>query len=203
MVKGIVERLTSKDVNGTVLWSFKLRNDNTWYRSGKYKPDIKENQKVTFELYNAEKNQVDGRSLKTHGFAEPKPASGGSSGGGGAGMTKNDYWERKEERDLEKDHVYALQNARYAAIQFLNALIENGAVSLGQQKAKKLDTYQSLFYEYVEKFYKENLQPKLAFEKEDVPFNDELPEDLASEDQAVATSSEELGEEDFDDEGWE
>lgn len=118
-VKGIVRYINEKEWDDRrsgetiMLYSFKLDGDDDYYRTGQTKPEFEEGQSIAFEVDN--KNNVDletvevleaevkkapkatGRPAKSGGFS--KNASGSAGG-------RDEYWAKKEARDLEKDARY-------------------------------------------------------------------------------------------------
>ena len=115
-VKGVVKYINEKEWDDRrsgetiMLYSFKLEGDDDYYRTGQTKPEFEEGQSVAFEVDN--KNNVDLETVEVLETAVKKGPKAGASKGGGfrksapAAGGRDDYWAKKEERDLEKDARY-------------------------------------------------------------------------------------------------
>lgn len=75
------------------------------------------------------------RAPASTGQRQPQPPARSPGGG----MSKDDYWSRKEERDLEVQKAIQYQASRNAAIAVLDVMLKAGAVKLPSKQADQYD----------------------------------------------------------------
>lgn len=68
-------------------------------------------------------------------------------------MTRDEYWERKEQRDVDKDIVIQYQASRNSAIAYANVLIANGLVEVPKTRAKKESLLADIVEEYTNIYF--------------------------------------------------
>ena len=134
--------------------------DGVWYGLGFNKvPEFSEGDTIQFvvvqngKYLNAEEGSVE---VVAQGEApQPKSTSSNRQGNSSA---REDYWERKELRDLETQNEIRWQASRNAAIEFASSAVAHGAFKLGATSAKAYDQYRQLVSDLTEEFYNETLQ---------------------------------------------
>lgn len=153
--QGVVQFLSEK--NGR----FSIKMKDVWYGFGKYKPACNEGDTVSFTFdKNGEWMNGDARTLTVvaaagTGAAQPAVPSGNTArqASKGAVMTKDDYWGRKEVRDLEVQNVIQYQAARNSAISVCAALLANDALPLGSAKGKQVGVFMAAIQKVTDQFY--------------------------------------------------
>lgn len=108
-------------------------------------------------------------------------SSGGSSGGG---ISKDDYWSRKEERDIVVQQHIQYQASRNAAIAALESMLRVEAVKLPAKQADKYDAYLALLDTLTEQFNQQTTDlgsgggsQRGGRDDEDNPDADDFPDD--------------------------
>lgn len=124
MYKGTVQQVRSNPWNGKLLHSFTLRNEKGFFNLGTIPASFKEGQVIEFEAKPAKRAgafDVDVKSINV--VEQENVAPENYSMAQGAKRTtvlqKDDYWNRKEERDIETQKRIEIQAARNAAIEML------------------------------------------------------------------------------------
>lgn len=159
LVEGVVERTSEKPGKFGTMYSVKLRNSDTWYglKGAKYQP-FKNGQKVEFDAAQNQRGYWDADSKSVRVLEDvvaeaPAAAAVGRSNY----ISKDDYWSRKEERDLKNDHLRNVGAARNTAIAFVDLLAKYEAVKLPAKQAEReaalleaVETYKEEFMKGVE-----------------------------------------------------
>lgn len=158
--KGVVSSVSPFEFNGNTLWSFQLNNDRSYYRCGKVKPKIEVGQYIIFEGTPGNKQgsvNADTKSIQVKSVEEE------SSGidlykakASGAAKSKDDFWERKETRDIATQKRIEIQSCRNSAIEFVKILFSQEAVKVPAKQAEKVPFIEELLAHYQEQFLKEN-----------------------------------------------
>lgn len=141
------DRDTNDDI---VLHSFRLEDNNQWFRTGQKDPSLTAGDGIKFVTTRGQNVDVGSiEQLDPSKVTKPKPAAsaGSSQGDGGArrasptaSMTRNSYWEEKDRYDKEvRQPMIAFQSARRDAVDVVTAALAADILSLGQKKADKLD----------------------------------------------------------------
>lgn len=143
MIKGVVQKITK---NGP---AYNIKVDEQWYGCGFNKPAFTEGTMLKFEVIQKGKwVNVDQDSLEVLGEAplpEKKKTVAYSSQTSNSG--KDDYWTRKEERDLKNDLDRHIGATRNTAIAFVDLLVRNEALKLPAAKDAKADAlFQAVEY---------------------------------------------------------
>lgn len=136
--QGVVSRVSEKNWDGTMLYSFQLANDNDWYRTGENNPELVEGQKVKF-VYNqrGKTKTVDISTLKKGPIgAAPKASGGGRASGGNA---RDEYWVQKDAYDKEVTQPrIAWTAAQHDAVALVVAALQHDCIALGAKKSDRL-----------------------------------------------------------------
>lgn len=131
-IRGTVAKVYEK--NGM----YSLAIDNVWYGFGKKKPQVDQGQFVTFA---ADKNDRGywNADIKTLIVADRQSASSTRAPAPTGGLTKDQYWENREARDIETQKRIQYQSSRNAAIEFVRLLLDKDALKVPATVAKKAD----------------------------------------------------------------
>lgn len=166
VVEGKVEVLMQ---NKGKFWTIKM-DDGQWYGCGKERPKFDKGDTIRFEtVTNGRYLNVNEETVEVVTDApaprrSPAPTSAPKKFS--TEMSKDDYWRRKEERDLSKDEVHAgvqkeirLQASRNAAIELMSVAIQAGLLPDVVEEKKKKGTRFDILLTYVDKltqkFYNE------------------------------------------------
>jgi len=111
------------------------------------------------------------------------PAGRSASAAGSGGASKDDYWKKREERDVEVQKAIQFQASRNAAIAAVGVLLTNGAVSLPTKKAEQMDAVLELIDKITARYdtatsnlSAEDNQPNgQQYDDDGMPFDDDLP----------------------------
>jgi|SRR6185437_15113373 len=141
--KGYVTYLGGTTYKGQKLYSFRLKNQDLWFRCGTAEPAISKDDLIEFEY--EEKDgfaNVDLASIRSIDLStssdvpEVRTAEYRVNSGG---LSKDDYWKNKELRDLAKDDYYKAndlriqyQSARNAAITVVDVLLREKLLKLAK-----------------------------------------------------------------------
>lgn len=177
-VKGVVKYINEKEWDDRrsgetiTLYSFKLEGDDDYYRTGQTKPEFEEGQSIAFEV--DKKNNVDMETievLETEVKKAPKAAGKAGSGGGfrkpAAGGSREDYWAKKEERDVARDARYqavdiprmTFCSAQDAAVELVTAALQHECLpKIGTvTKTARLTALLTYVDEITDRFYRQRL----------------------------------------------
>jgi hypothetical protein len=133
MIKGTVSKVRQ---NGR--W-YSMLVDKTWYGLGSNKPSFSEGQMVQFEAsQNGDFMNADFKTIKVMGAGIPTKSAPTASRTVHANE-KDDYWRKKEERDLHNDKMREIGAGRNTAIAFVDLLMKNNAIKLPTNTAKAAD----------------------------------------------------------------
>ena len=129
--KGIIQRVFANNVRGKTLHSFTLKGTDGFFNTSSTAIGFKEGDSVVFTAVAGKRPgsfEVDVASVNagnteettvSNQYIPPQRPTGARRSGGM--MTKDQYWERKEERDVENQRIIALQSCRNSAIALLHA----------------------------------------------------------------------------------
>lgn len=176
--RGIVEVVNT---NRGGYYGVKVGND--WYGAGKSHPGVDKGEYIEFEFTrNGRYMNLDPKTI-----TKPQPNVGQapsvSNTARGAGVTRDDYWANKAEKDEHTQAAINWQSARNSAIAAVSSMVEHGVVSLPAAKAKKYDVFMALVdevsvrYFHDTAFVTENMEPPVSqmgldaeVEEEGAPF---------------------------------
>lgn len=178
--KGVVKDVSSFPYNGKDLWSFQLNGDRNYYRCGDKKPAIESGQYV---LFDANQSNKQGSYNVTKGSIQVKAAEAEATGvkipervsTSGATSSKDEYWSRKEERDVATQARIERQSCRNSALEFVKILVGQEAIKFGA-KADKTEILEQLLAKYTEEFIADNAgKKKDESEPVETAVSDEVP----------------------------
>lgn len=171
--EGVVEYIKTRKAGRGTAYSFVI--DETWYSFGFQKPNFEVGDKIRFMYDTNDKGYhdvVEGKhKVVEKGVGVDKKKSGGSGGKtynknfprGGAG--KDDYWQKKEERDIQVTQpLIQLQNSANRATEIVAACITAGVLTLPKAKAKQLEAVEGFIDTLTESFFKKLRAAQVALE---------------------------------------
>jgi hypothetical protein len=152
-LSGTVQRIFNNTVRGKSLYSFTLRGKDGFINLGGNAPTFKEGDQVAFDADPAQKpgnftnvkNVVVGADTPVTNYSPPFQQRSNGAVRSAASMTKEQYWERKEERDIETQKRIQLQAARNTAIAYLT-------LSNAIEPIPDAETLESAFSDLVDEF---------------------------------------------------
>lgn len=152
MISGIVDRVGEKSMaNGRKLYSIKLQNNPTWFGTKFSHPGVSQGQQVEFEAAQNERGYWDVRPGTIKAKADA-PAVTGPAVRQTFTNAKDDYWTRKEERDLVENERRHEGASRNTAIAFVDLLLKNNALAVPSKKAELADAILKYVETYKEQF---------------------------------------------------
>ena len=153
MVSGIVASVATKNWQDKTFYSLKL-NDGEYYGFGEFRPPAAPGDKAEFYAKKDQKGfwKADKASLKISKGTEEERSNASARSVTGQSMNKDDYWARKEHRDLENDRMRNIGAARNTAIEWISTLLKAEAIKLPAAQAKKEEALNHLLNSYVELF---------------------------------------------------
>lgn len=148
-------KIYSKDFGDQTAWSFTLRGDRTFYRLGNKKPAFSEGDSVQFEV------EMKGQNAYARGVSQwaagdvvqNHPVQNVAQA---APRTADDFWRRKELRDVETQKRIELQSCRNSAIEMVGLLAKMEAVKLPAKQADKVPVVEELVNHYTLYFLDRN-----------------------------------------------
>lgn len=181
--------------------------DGTWYRTKFDKPACDKGDVVEFEYEKTKYGlEIDTDTLEVteegpgddEEEEEEKPKRKKHNGKKGTTKTsaktstsREAYWERKEQRDLDNDIIITYAAARNAAYNYVTKLVELGVLDVGKQQKRKLEKVDAYVEKYTDQFFTkassaEELRAKLTKKDSDddddvVDENDEEEEESEEE----------------------
>lgn len=146
--EGVVEQLSKpKEVaNGKLVYSFKLAEDETWYRTGFDKPNVTVGDQVEFPAAETKWGvEVVAKDITVTGHKEVVKKSSGNAG------SKEDYWAEKAAQDADRSLVIGYQASRNAAIAAVTAAVQAELLPLGAKN--KYDTFLAAIDDLTNQFF--------------------------------------------------
>ena len=143
-VKGVVEVISNRGK------AYNIKVDGNWYGFGFESPGFEEGTVVEFDVKaNGKWKNVDNDTLKVLGksTAPKKEAAETYSGG-----NREDYWSKKEERDVVVQRQICYQASRNSALSFMTLLMEAGAVKMPTKQADKVAVMEEVLNHYTVMF---------------------------------------------------
>lgn len=161
---GQVQRVSSFDFKGKKLWSFTLKGQNGFYRSGTDHPNVEPDQSVTFEGNPDPKGNVN--VVKgTIKLATEQASTGVSyavvAGGNKTGYVANSYPTKLERESTQKR--IEIQSCRNSALELVKILLDKGEIKI-PAKTDKVQFIEALVSHYTQQFIKENAGDVAAVE---------------------------------------
>lgn len=142
VVKGVVQKLWNKNK----AWSIII--DDVFYGNGFEKPKCSEGDMVKFSY--TENGKF--KNIEKGSFEVLKEESRPTSAVKAVNVSKDDYWSRKEARDLENDKLRTLGASRNTAIAFVDLLLKAGAAPLPKADKDKAAAIEQMVEHYKEVF---------------------------------------------------
>lgn len=166
MVKGKVFKVSGKQFQFGMLYSIKLDGNPTYYSTGKDKPRCKDGDYVQFEEYQNVAGYWNAKPESVLVLDETPQVSTGASVKTAyqGGVSKDDYWARKEARDLENDKARNVGASRNTAIAFVDLLQKSEALKLPTKQSEKADVLFEYVEHYAQKFQAANPAPEAPVE---------------------------------------
>lgn len=161
-VRGVVNKVFSKDFDNKTLYSFTLQGDRNFYGTGERKAPVEVGKAYEFETRTTPSGRInvdlgtlrpweDGPTLQAppvQNFA--RRTSGGFKGD----PDKDAYWKNKEARDIQNDKMRELGATRNTAIALMQVMLANGAVKLPAKENAKEAALYALFEHYTDTLLK-------------------------------------------------
>ncbi len=157
-MNGVISKLSSFDFNGKKLYSFQLKGINGFFRTGENPIPAMEGEFVEFDAKGPDAKgnyQVQNGSIVVKKDSNPqKGLKSFRKVVDSAPTSKDDYWERKEVRDVETQKRIETQSCRNSALQFIDILIKTEAVKVPAKN--KVEFFEELLEHYMSEFQQRN-----------------------------------------------
>lgn len=160
-MQGVVSKVSSFDYNGKTLWSFQLNGDRSFYRTGDKRPTVEQGQFISFDAKQGGKQgnfNVDLNSITIK--KEEQQAKGVVGAFTNGASNKDDYWTKKEARDVLVQARIERQSTRNSALEFIKILIQQEAVKVPAKN--KVEFFEQLLGHYQEEFIADNSGESMA-----------------------------------------
>lgn len=151
-----VTEVIAREWNGKTLYSLKHTGSDDTIGAGEGTPKFQQGSVISFTakqntkgFYNMDRTTLQVSSQAPASVPEPaatasKPAAQRASS---SGSSRDDYWAKKEARDVEKDARYQAQDiprmsfsaSQERAVHLVAAALTNDCIALGQSKGKRMD----------------------------------------------------------------
>jgi len=161
-VQGTVKDVSSFDFQGTLLYSFTLENDRTYYRTGRDQPTFQQGANISFDATMGKKPGSQDVKLHTVQMLEGAPSPSVAQVAPQAtaqGMSRNDYFNEKDRYDKEvRQPAIEFQAARNAAISMVSALVANESmpgITKTATPAKRAEVIEAAVAHYTEQFFED------------------------------------------------
>lgn len=162
-MKGTVSRVSWNEWKGKKLWSFSLEGRDEYFNTGIKKPPVQEGDYIEFQADDSGNGRyrvdVDSISAADPDEDVEQPTKKGSVRNvirrTKPTMSKDDYWNRKEERDIEVQRRIEIQSCRNSALQLVSLLFSSESVKL-PAAAKREEFITTLIDKYTAAFIVQN-----------------------------------------------
>jgi hypothetical protein len=158
IVKGVVYKVFSRPAGRGTAYSIKLEGNDVYYGCGFKDPGLNPGDAVQFEANLNAKNywEVDPKSIRkldsTPVIHNPTARQAVAVNG------KDDYWTRKEQRDIANDVARNIGASTNTAISFVELLLKAEAVKLPAKIADREQVLAELVSYYAKKFRGESTE---------------------------------------------
>lgn len=167
-VSGQVKEYTSFDYRGTLLYSFQLEGDRTYYRTGDRNEQLNAGDNINFTFTEkGDKSNVDKGSIqRSAGTASvPSQPNQRSSGGasGATGSSRDSYWGDKETYDkgVTQPRI-SWSAAQHDAVALVAAAFQHDAIGFGNAaKSKRMGIILEVVREVTEELALRNINGHL------------------------------------------
>jgi hypothetical protein len=161
-VQGTVKDVSSFDYQGTLLYSFTLQGDNTYYRTGRDAPSFQSGANVSFDATMGKKPGSQDVKIHTVQMLEGAPSPSVAQVAPQAtpqGMSRAEYWDEKDRYDKAvRQPAIEFQAARNAAISIVTALVANESmpgITKTATPAKRAEVFEAAVAHYTEQFFED------------------------------------------------
>ena len=153
---GTIKKILTKDWGNKTLYSVVLNETDKIYGLGAFRIKAKPGDSIKFEStvnakgypeINTKTLEVTENKEATHVGVTAQSAVRGSNG-----LSKDDYWGRKELRDLRQDELREIGATRNTAVEWIKFLMEKEALKLPVKVADREASLNALLDDYVNKF---------------------------------------------------
>lgn len=149
MAKGVVYKIFERAAGRGKAYSIKLDGDQNYYGTGFKAPGCKAGDYVEFEADKNAKGYWEAK-LDSIRVLDSQPVEAAKAVGKVIG--KDDYWTRKESRDLENDNRRNVGASLNTAIEFVELLLKAEAVKLPAKIPDREEAIRNLVVYYSTKF---------------------------------------------------
>lgn len=161
--KGQVTYVGGKPFKGKTLWSFRIGNDDKWFRTGLVDPQLVKGDYIEFFYtevnggYNADVSTI--HKIPT-GTSSVVPGGVGSLGiqgnrGSPGSHGRDTYWEEKAVADKERDLRIQFQSARKDAIALVDILLREKALKLPEKQGAAYDVILGKIKDLTDEFFED------------------------------------------------
>jgi hypothetical protein len=153
--QGTVKKVLTKNWQDKTLYSLILNESEKIFGLGTFRLKAKPGDFVKFE-YSVNKNGYPDANTKTLEVTENKEAIhtevSAKAAGRASGLSKDDYWNRKEARDLRQDELREIGATRNTAVEWIKFLMEKEALKLPTKMADREQALNALLNDYIDRF---------------------------------------------------
>lgn len=153
---GNVQKVSSFDLGNKKLWSFTLKGQKGFFRTGEKHPNVEQDQSVTFEGNPDPKGNVNviQTTIKLSTEQQASGVSGGVVGAGNKSVYAGNSYPTKAERDATQKRI-EIQSCRNSALELVKILMDKGEIKI-PAKTDKVEFIEALVKHYTEQFIAEN-----------------------------------------------
>lgn len=152
---GIVKRIITRPWGNKTFYSVALTNSENLFGFGPHNPKVNEGDDIEFEANTNAKGYWEAKSgsLVVRARGSEQTAQGASAAVVAKGvMTKDDYWGRKEARDVKQDELREIGATRNTAIEWIKFLFEKEALKMPAKPAERESFLNDVLADYINKF---------------------------------------------------
>lgn len=165
---GVIGRIGEKHWQGKTFYSLVLRGQEGWHNLGVKRPPAIGTSVKFYSSANAKGFLTVDGSIEITADGAAAPAAGVKEVSKGSSVSKDDYWNRKEERDLHNDTARELGASRNTAIAIIDLALRNEIVKL-PAAAKREEFMWTLLNKYTDKLMGKDGQTHSEEVKESEP----------------------------------
>lgn len=164
---GSVQKVSSFNYNNKKLWSFTLKGQKGFFRTGEDHPNVEPDQNVTFEGNPDPKGnvQVVKGTIKLGVESRATGVEAGVTGTRTSSYVSGNSYPTKTERDATQKRIET-QSCRNSALELVKILLDKGELKI-PAKTDKVEFIEALVKHYTDQFIKENAGDSAAKETQD------------------------------------